>query len=403
MLAKLSILRKKLVKIAKRLVILFVVVVAGVLLLLRIQHNTPITLPLPTGPYSVGRASFDWIDAARNDPFAPRPGTKRELTVWIWYPTSVTKSSTPASYLPAAWRTALAQHQGTVFQNFLSRDPALVHGHSFDNADLAPDQKTYPVILMKPGIGALALDYTTLCEDLASHGYIVVASDSPYNTFLVVYPDGRIALRNPAAFPGQRPYSPAIGVWTADNRFLLDRLTQLNRTDPSHRFQGRLNLDQVGVFGHSFGGAAAAEYCHEDPRCKAGIDMDGAPFGQVIKTSLHRPFMFLMAEHSGKLSADERSILADLRSIYDRLPPARLYVTLRGSGHFNFSDTCLLLNGILMRASGATGNVGDRHGLEIAAACIRAFFDVHLKGADPSQMERLPSQYPELKFEPDNH
>jgi predicted dienelactone hydrolase len=398
--------RRKRAKFGKRLVRLLLVLfvgAAGVLLLLWIQHRTPLTLPLPTGRFPVGRTSFDWMDEARIDPLAPRQGTKRELTVWIWYPASVAKSSIPAPYEPEAWRVALADHQGTVFQNFLKHDPTTVRCHSSDNADVAADQRMYPVILMKPGIGALALDYTTLCEDLASHGYIVVASDSPYNTFLVVYPDGRIVLRSRAAFPSPRASSPVIGTWAADNRFLLDRLTRLNQGDPSSRFQGRLNLQAVGVFGHSFGGATAAEFCHEDARCRAGIDVDGRPFGPVIRTGVDRPFMFLLADHSGTLDAEDRQIQGDIRSIYDRLPRGRFYATVRGSGHFNFSDACLMFNSLFGRVSRATGNIGDRRGLQIAAACISTFLDVHLKGGDPSLMERLPVQYPELRLGPDNH
>jgi hypothetical protein len=391
--------RKKLWKMFKRLAALMLMVIVGALILLRMQHNLPTALPLPAGKFLVGRTSFDWIDAARIDPFAPQRGAKRELTVWVWYPASPEKSSRTATYVPAVWRAALARYEGTVFQNLLQRDTSLVRCHSYENAEVAPDQPTYPVILMKPGIGALALDYAALCEDLASRGYIVVASDSPYNTFLVVYQDGRIALRNKAAFPGQGASDPVIGAWTADNRFLLDRLTQLNRSDPAGRFQGRLNLNEVGVLGHSFGGATAAEFCSEDSRCKAGIDVDGRLFGQVVHAGIHRPFMFLMADHSGPLDAEERRIMAEIQSVYDRLPSDRRYVALRDSGHFNFSDTALLLNGLLMRASGATGKIDARRGLKASAACIGAFFDVHLKGADPALMNRLPAHYPELRLE----
>src|SRR5437773_10513190 len=67
--------------------------------------------------------------------------------------------------------------------------------------------------------------------------------------------------------------------WTADIAFVLDRLKQLKASDTSGKFTGRLNLTRVGVFGHSFGGAQAAQFCSQDSRCKAGIDVDGAPHG----------------------------------------------------------------------------------------------------------------------------
>lgn len=353
-------------------------------------------MPPPTGRFPVGRTRFDWIDPSRGNPFAPQQGSKRELTVWIWYPALLSKSSTPSEYLPMSWRTALAEHQGTVFQHLLLRDLSRVRCHSFDNAAVASDQSTYPVILMKPGIGAQALDYTTLAEDLASHGYIVVASDSPYSTFLVVYSDGRVVLRDKAG--RGRASEQTLNTWVADNRFLLDRLTELNRSDPSNRFRGHLNLQKVGVLGHSFGGATAAEFCHVDRRCKAGIDLDGAPYGQVIRTSLRCPFLFLVADHSGPLEAEDRQILANIRTIYDGAPSGRCFATVRGSGHFSFSDRCLLLNSTLTRVSGALGKIGEERGLRVAAACIRTFFDVHLQGAAPSSMDRLPLQYPEVAF-----
>ena len=48
---------------------------------------------------------------------------------------------------------------------------------------MSSDQARYPILLFKAGIGALSTDYTSLCEDLARHGYIVVASDAPYSTY----------------------------------------------------------------------------------------------------------------------------------------------------------------------------------------------------------------------------
>ena len=36
--------------------------------------------------------------------------------------------------------------------------------------------------------------------------------------------------------------------------FALDRLERLNASDPSGRFTGRLDMDRVGVLGHSLGG-----------------------------------------------------------------------------------------------------------------------------------------------------
>ncbi len=98
-------------------------------------------------------------------------------------------------------------------------------------------------------------------------------------------------------------------------------LERLNASDASGKFTGRLDMTRVGVFGHSFGGAAAALFCHEDSRCKAGIDVDGAPHGSVIQAGINRPFMFLLSDHSHESGPESSQVGANIQSIYDRLPP----------------------------------------------------------------------------------
>jgi predicted dienelactone hydrolase len=365
-----------------------------------LESRTNTILPALSGHFAVGRASFDWTDESRTDSLAPEANTKRQLTVWIWYPASVTNSSTSSEYIPAPWRAALAKRQSPEASK-MWRDPALVRCHSFDKVQVAPEPRTFPIVIMKPGIGALALDYTTLCEDLASHGYVVVASDSPHNTFLVVYKDGREVPANSEASPRGTNSIRVLETWTADNRFVLDRLVDLNKHD--EMFQGRLDMTKVGVIGHSFGGATAAQFCNREPRCKAGVDLDGQLYGEIINTGINRPFMFLLADHLGSLSGEDQRIAAELKAIYEHSAPGREYVTLRDSGHFNFSDKCLLLTGTVPRQSNTIGKIDGRRGLVAAAACISTFFDVHLKGEEPSLWQRLPSQYPELTFGPDNH
>ena len=83
-------------RIFKVLAILAMFGVLGVGLLLGslwLEHRTELTLPTPTGPFAVGRAIYDWVDDSTVDALAPVPGTKRELSVWIWYPADVGQSA----------------------------------------------------------------------------------------------------------------------------------------------------------------------------------------------------------------------------------------------------------------------------------------------------------------------
>jgi len=49
----------------------------------------------------------------------------------------------------------------------------------------------------------------------------------------------------------------------------VNQLENLNAAEPSGKFTGRLDLQRLGMFGHSFGGAQALQFCHDDARCKA--------------------------------------------------------------------------------------------------------------------------------------
>ena len=377
-----------------------------------LEHRTEITLPAPTGSFAVGRATYVWADDATPDTLAPVPGTKREVLAWIWYPAEAGQSpATIDDYLPAPWRAATERARGGLMSKFLTRDLSRVHVHSIRNADVSPRQRSYPVAIMRAGASSGVTNYSTLAEDLASHGYVVVGFDAPYRTSVVVFPDGRVMRRTPEnnveicvelRDPEQaRCVGKLLTAWTADIAFALDRLEQLNSSGASGKFTGRLDMTRVGVFGHSFGGAQAAQFCHEDSRCKAGIDLDGAPFGSVVRDGLHQPFMFVLSDQIHSSDPETRQVLANVQSIYDRLPPdGRLRILIRGANHFLFSDDGgLLKSHIVLRTLRMLGIVGidGRRQLAVTAYCVHSFFDAYLKGAGVSRLKISSPLYPEIQ------
>ncbi|HEY6371951.1 MAG TPA: hypothetical protein VIX37_15345 [Candidatus Sulfotelmatobacter sp.] len=376
------------------LAILPIVAIAALLGAMRLEHGFSTTLPAPTGPFAVGRAIYDWTDDKTLDRLASAPGTKRELLVWIWYPAAGTSTATD-DYLPDAVRMAVERNSGALFSKFLTRDLSKVHGHSAGNPDVSAQERSYPIVIMRAGASAGVWNYSTLAEDLASRGYVVVGFDAPYRTHVVAFADGRVMQRlpenNPEVCEGMtgaeqdRCAVRLLGAWTTDMTFVLDRLTQLNAPDAPGKFRGRLDMTRVGVFGHSFGGAAALQFCHDDVRCKAAVDVDGAPHGSVIKTGLDRPCMILLSDHSGEDDPQGPQIMADLRSIYDRAPTeGRVFLEIRGANHFLFSDDgALLKSHIVMRTLRMLRVVGmdGKRQLSVTTYCLRGFFDAELKGA----------------------
>ncbi len=391
------------------LAILGVLGFAALVAALWLEHRTEVTLPAPTGPFAVGRAIYDWVDHKTFDALAPVPGTKRELLVWLWYPAAAQSAALVEDYVPASVRVPAGRDDAALIFKLLTRDLSKVHGHSARDPDVSPQQPSYPVVIMRAGASAPVMNYSTLAEDLASHGYVVVGFDAPYRTGQVVFPDGRVIARrpenNPELFSGEdltRLANKLLAAWSADTAFVLDQLARLNASDASGKFAGRLDMTRVGVFGHSFGGATAAQFCSQDSRCKAGIDVDGSLHGSVIQAGIHKPFMFLLSDHGDFSSdAETRQIQADIQSVYDRLPAnGRLRVAIRGANHFTFSDDgALLKSRILLGVLRVLGMLGinGRRQLAVTTYCVHTFFDAYLKGSRGSRLNLSSPLYPEIQ------
>ena len=385
--------------------------IASLFAFLWLEHRSTVTLPTPTGSFAVGRTIQDWTDPVTLDTLAPVPGTKRELLVWIWYPASSGKSAAADDYFPGRLRPKADASGHANIWTFLTRDVSNVRGHSVPDPDVSPQQRSYPVVIIRAGASSGVLNYSTLAEDLASHGYVVVGFDAPYRTSRVVFPDGRVMGRTeqnnpercfvPSRDEMERCVSRVMTAWTGDIAFVLDRLARLNASDSARKFTGRLDMTRVGILGHSLGGAVAAQFCHEDPRCKAGVNIDGAPHGSVIQTGLRQPFMFLLSDHGAASDSESVQILSDIRSIYDRIPAdRRLLVTIRGAFHYVFSDDGAIMKSSvvrgLLRVFGRLGMSGRRQ-LAVTSYCVRTFFGMYLKGEGASQSTVASPAYPEIQ------
>jgi dienelactone hydrolase len=385
-----------------------IALLVGLLLgLLWLDHNRETELPTPSGPFAVGRAMYVWSDAAHSDPTAPQAGSKRELVAWVWYPAAPSQSSQSVEdYFPGPWRSAVEQYS-VLFTKFLTRDLSRVHTHSIREAELSSQEQSYPVVLMRAGAAAQTLDYTCLAEDLASHGYVVVGIDVPYRSGVVVFPDGRVIRRAPqnngedlSGSEQEKLANKLVAAWSADMSFTLDELNRLNNSDPSGRFIGRLDMQRVGAFGHSLGGAGALQFCHDDSRCKAGVNVDGAPWGSVVCQGVTQPIMLLFSDHGDESDPDKGWILSNIQSVCRHSKGGCVRITVHGCRHFNFSDHALLKNYYFSRLLDALGPIDNRRGLAITSDCLRTFFDIHLKNAAAGNFSgALSSRYPEIQVE----
>lgn len=381
------------------------VVGAGALVIYAsVLHNKPIALPAPTGPYPIGRTVYDWVDETRPEIFNKDLASKRELMALVWYPAVQQPGLKLADYLPLPWAQAREAAWGV--GALLMQRPQTVRIHALADAAVATDPPRYSVLIFMPGLGPLAADYTTLIEDLASRGYVIVALTPTYSASIVVFADGRVAKAIPeAGIPDDvttvtdEKYrgDQLMQTWAADARFGLDQAEKLNR-DPQSKFFGRLDMAHVGFLGHSFGGATAAQACRLDSRCKAGLNWDGYPYGDVVQVGLKQPFMFIWSEATDTQDQFYQQAARDIQAIYGKLPNGGYQLTIKGARHFNFTDLAVLYAPVI-RLMGLTGKIDGERGLRMTSAYTVAFFDQYLKGVASPLLKGPSSVYPEAQFE----
>jgi predicted dienelactone hydrolase len=359
-------------------------------------------LPRPTGSYAIGTQVMYMVDQNRNEDAAPGLGRKRELMVQIWYPAGASRNP----YAP--YRRRQETDLRSSYQSVLPT-------HSRWNAPISPGGGAFPVLLYNPTWNGRRTMNTYLVEDLVSHGFVVVGIDHTYNSDPVVFPDGRVVhatVVKEMDFTNNSPQTVEAAAQkeqikeTADDIFVLDRLEAMN-DDPKSGFHGRLDTDNSGAFGHSFGGSVSAQAAYRDPRIHAALDLDGSLFGQVQRQGLQKPFMFIEEDTYGPpppsldLSRLDNAARVDIvldqndESMFEKSDGIRIH--LHGSTHFSYTDRALFSP--IQSLSNAGGKIAPRREFFIIRSYALAFFEETLEGKTSPLLDSGTSPFPEASFE----
>jgi predicted dienelactone hydrolase len=388
-----------------------------------------VVLPAPSGPYRVGTVSLELTDHSRANPWATSP-RYRELMVSVWYPAADTRSYPRAPLmLPAA-----AAHFGSangaakslynIPAGSVDWASALTSGHEL--APVARHGAPFPVVLYSPGAGDPRTSETTLVQDLASRGYVVVTIDHTYDASEVEFPNGKVidSQLNQAIVQAERTHTEQalakkiFAVRVADVRYVVGALTALDtgrEPDAGHQplprgLAGSLNLRKIGMFGVSAGGITSAQAMYEDPRIIAGIDMDGsiesplvsnpAAIVPVFQHGLRQPFMFM-----GDTQTSHNTI-PTWKSFWTHTPGWHLDLMLKGATSENaYKDAVPMIPQIARQlglprsfVTNDIGTVDPAQAITGEEAYVSAFFDRWLRGQDNHLLNRPSPRYPQITF-----
>ncbi|MEV6973214.1 hydrolase [Kitasatospora sp. NPDC093806] len=373
----------------------------------------PLRLPAPTGPWPVGTVALHLVDDSRPDPLLPAK-PYRELMAGLWYPAEPGAGHPTAPWLsPAAaadWDAHSAPALGVPAGAVNWRG---IRTHARTGAPVARRAGRLPVVLFSSGDGGSRALGTTLVEELASRGHLVVALDSTYEAEQVEFPGGRVE----RALPLPDDLTPEViaallaghsRARLADARFVLDALDRLARGDRPATGTGTggdplpdglaeaADPARTGVLGQSLGGSVAAQLAHDEPRVRAAADLDGALLGPVADSGLAKPFL-LMASGTKTLRTEP-----SWASCWTASTGPRHALRLRDAAHGSYTDLQVLLPQLVRRlpvpdAAALIGTVDPRRSLAAQRTAVAAFFARYLTGRPTGFLDRPGDDWPELE------
>lgn len=383
-------------------------------LLLGIATALPALLPVPStlepeGDFPVGTFQLYLIDESRAEVYSPEPGGPRRLMVQVWYPAENTIGLQRALWLEHAELLGpnIMNRLGmddVGFPTFFFDHIALARGYAYKEAPERISEGPYPVLFFSHGWGGLRTQNTSQMENLASHGYVVVAVDHTYGAAGTVFPDEEIAVLNRETLPFGLPdeeYQLAANMlvhqWAGDIAFLRNYFVELQSggeslpEDVDVDISRILDTSRTGYLGHSTGGGAIATYCSTTGDCGAVLGMD--PYleplsDENMENGADAPTLFLFSEGWAEPERGD-----DAADFLEKTQPEHdvFAAVITGSMHYDFTD--LALFSPLATRFGLSGDIDSRRMLTIVNQYSVAFFDTNLK--------EDASAHPELLFFPE--
>jgi dienelactone hydrolase len=337
-------------------------------------------LPAPTGPHQVGRVDVHLVDPSRRDPFNSA-APARELMASIWYPAAhATHFPVAPQQLPGAAQ-AFGELAGKMNYGVPTGtvDWAATMSHAHWQAPV--ERGRWPVVLYSPGLGDPRDWNTSLVEDLASRGYVVVTIDHTYESSGVEFPGGRVV--RSVVFDAEwneQLLHTILDTRVADTRFVLDQLGGLSFVDPN----------RIAMVGQSGGGFTALQAMHDDRRIKAAVNMDGqlaislgdngTGLSTVATDGVDRPFLLFGTEAGGH---EKRPSWA---SLWQHSTGWHRDLLLTGTTEGAFTDSAPLLH------------QGPADATAAKRAYVASFLDRFLRGHDDHLLDAPSAEYPHVQF-----
>lgn len=336
-------------------------------------------LPTPSGPEPIGTMTVQLIDRERDEPYGRHAGAPREFVAQIWYPAAEADGDrVPWSLDWEVVSPAISREMG--LPSWFWNQTGYTLSHATAAAPIAPG--TFPVLIYSHGSGGMRANTLNQIEHLVSNGYIVVAPDHTHIAVATVLEDGEVVFEDPDALPdpetvGEDAYAEAatqlVDTIAGDLVTVLDGL-EAGADGPFAEIAGAVDLNRVGVYGHTAGGGAAIKVCLADDRCGAVLGMDPwvEPLAESdLQLTMTKPALYMRSE--AWVGTDDDGLLSGIAARGENITYS---VGIEGANGNDFLLTPLMTP--LASRFGLKGPIPAGRVIPIVNNYLRGFFDVFL-------------------------
>lgn len=338
-------------------------------------------MPLPSGDLSIGTSSFVLTDKSRIETYDD--GGNRRIKIQVWYPAKTTDGYKEVPWLEDGKPVSNSLAESMGLPGFILNHTELMMSSSYLDAPISDSSANYPVIKLSHGWSSLRNMHTDLAEELTSLGYIVVGIEHTYGSLATVFSDNDVSYINYDALPDTDTSEEFLGyanklvnTYASDVSFTIDELEKMNSGSTVSIFKDKLDLDKLGLLGHSTGGGGDVSAALNDSRIKAIVGMDAwvePLYSNEISKNLQVPAMFLRSEawSNGKNNPN-------LLSLVNGNTDESLLFQIDGTVHTDFS-MAYMFDSPLAKQLKITGDNDSVYLVSILKTMITNFFDNNLR------------------------
>jgi pimeloyl-ACP methyl ester carboxylesterase len=358
--------------------------------------NCAAVLPVVGSPrFDVAITSTLLTDSDRLDPYA-KDGRARSILISSFNPVTTCHHKSMELYMPpntAAFQDEKYSAYGLPNGTFRSLNlETCINGSTIYSPC---SSNLLPVVLFSGGLATSRLIYSSILQNIAAAGYLVISVDHPYDSDIVEFPNGTIVTG--VDIESDADLDLALTTRAQDLLFVRQQMANVSITDmifPGH-LRGRQS-PKTAIFGHSFGGAAAAIAMLKDQNIIAGLNLDGSMLGEVLTTGLDRPFMLM--GHENKTQETDPS----WKVFWPQLTGWKKEFEVKNSAHYSFSDLPLITSVLELQdklpaeVGQVLGNVEGRHMTKLIATYVTAFLNMAFGSGEDKDLSGDNPEFPEV-------